>query len=150
LAQARTAAGLLRHRGIAALVASPLSRARVTAEIVAEALGVAVSFDTELHEASFGVREGKPMTEWFAEWIAGGATPEGGESFAALRARATAAINRALARPPPVLVVAHGALFRAVRAQMGLEANVRTPNATPLFCEPGSPWTLTPARQGGG
>ena len=45
----------------------------------------------------------------------------------------------------PVLVVAHGALFRALRAEMGLEPNVRTPNAMPLFCEPGAPWSLTPA-----
>jgi hypothetical protein len=31
---------------------------------------------------------------------------------------------------------------------MGLEPNIRTPNAVPLFCEPGpgeTPWTLTPA-----
>jgi hypothetical protein len=28
---------------------------------------------------------------------------------------------------------------------MGLAPNVRTPNATPLFCTPGAPWTLTPA-----
>ncbi len=145
LAQARVAAGLLRHRGIPVLVSSPLSRARVTAELVAEALGVTVAFDDGLREAAFGVQEGQPMTAWFADWIAGKSTPEGGETFAALRARASAAINRALARPAPVLVVAHGALFRAVRAEMGLEPNVRTPNATPLFCEPGAPWTLTPA-----
>lgn len=44
-----------------------------------------------------------------------------------------------------MLVVGHGALFRALRADMGLEPNVRTPNATPVFCEPGVPaWTLTP------
>jgi probable phosphoglycerate mutase len=37
-------------------------------------------------------------------------------------------------------------MFRALRAEMGLEPNVRTPNATPLWCEPGRPaWTLTPA-----
>ena len=85
------------------------------------------------------------MTEWFAEWVAGNFTPEGAETFASLRARAAAAINRALANPAPVLVVAHGALFRALRAEMGLEPNVRTANAMPLFCEPGTPWTLTPA-----
>jgi len=31
---------------------------------------------------------------------------------------------------------------------MGLEPNIRTPNAVPLFCEPGpngEPWSLTPA-----
>jgi probable phosphoglycerate mutase len=60
--------------------------------------------------------------------------------------RAVAAINRCLAQPAPVLVVAHGGLFRAIRKTMGLEANIRTPNATPYWCQPGSPaWTLTPA-----
>ena len=44
-----------------------------------------------------------------------------------------------------MLVVAHGALFRALRAEMGLEVDRRTPNALPLFCEPGTPWTLTAA-----
>jgi probable phosphoglycerate mutase len=57
-----------------------------------------------------------------------------------------AAVNRALTRPAPVLVVAHGALFRALRAEMGLEPNVRTANGVPLFCEPASPaWNLLPA-----
>jgi probable phosphoglycerate mutase len=93
----------------------------------------------------FGVREGEPMAEWFATWVDGEYTPEGAESFVALRARAVAALNRALARPAPVLVVGHGALFRATRAEMGLEPNVRTPNATPYFCEPGTPWTLLAA-----
>jgi probable phosphoglycerate mutase len=60
--------------------------------------------------------------------------------------RAKAALNRALAHPAPVLVVAHGALFRATRAEMGLEPNVRTPNGTPYWCEPGTPWTLTEAK----
>jgi probable phosphoglycerate mutase len=149
LAQAHAAAGLLRHRGIATLVSSPLSRARVTAEIVAAALGLTVEFDAGLREVSFGVNEGKPMAHWFAEWVAGRFRPEGGETFAGLRVRATAAINRALARPAPVLVVAHGGLFRALRAEMGLEVDVRTPNGVPYFCAPdfcapGAPWSITP------
>jgi probable phosphoglycerate mutase len=56
-----------------------------------------------------------------------------------------AAINRALAREAPVLVVAHGALFRALRVEMGLTPEVRTPNGVPYFCEPGAPWSLIPA-----
>ncbi len=136
LAQARAAAGLLRNRGIASIVASPLSRARVTAEIVAEALALPVAFDPDLREVSFGVQEGKAMSEWFAEWVAGRLTPEGAESFATLRRRATAGVGRALGQPPVVLVVAHGALFRALRAVMGLEPNLRTRNAVPVWCEP--------------
>ena len=53
-------------------------------------------------------------------------------------------MNAALLRPAPVLVIAHGALFRAVRAEMGLPPNVRTPNAAPLLCVPGDPWILQP------
>jgi probable phosphoglycerate mutase len=154
LAQAHAAAALLRNRGIVSLVASPLSRTRVTAEIVAAALGLAIAFDDGLREAAFGVREGQPMGGWFADWVAGSFTPEGGEGFAAFRARATEAANRALARPGPVLMVAHGGLFRALRAEMGLEVNQRTPNGVPFFCVPGipqgMPWTLTPAAPSAG
>jgi broad specificity phosphatase PhoE len=146
LAQAHAAAGLLRGRGIVSIVSSPLSRARDTADIVAAALGLGVSLQDDLREVAFGVHEGTPMGgAWFPEWVDGTSTPEGAESFVALRARAVAALTTALAHPAPVLVVAHGALFRALRAEMGLPANVRTPNALPLFCEPGTPWTLTAA-----
>lgn len=144
--QAHVAATRLRNRGITTIVASPLSRAHDTALIAAGALGLSVELDEELREVSFGVNEGQPMSEWFGEWILGNSTPDRAESFADLRARAVDAVNRALLHPAPVLVVAHGALFRALRAAMGLEPNVRTPNATPFWCEPGTPaWTLTEA-----
>jgi probable phosphoglycerate mutase len=146
LAQARAAAPLLRNRGIATIVASSLSRARVTAEIVAGVLALPVRLDDGLREVAFGVQEGQKMSNWFGEWIDGIQTPEGAETFAALRARAVAAVNRAVALPPVVLVVAHGAMFRGLRSAMGLEANVRTQNAMPLFCEPTTAgWKLIPA-----
>ncbi len=147
LAQARSAALLLRNRGIRTIVSSPLSRARVTAELVTEVLDLPVRIDAGLREVAFGVQEGQPMSDWFAGWIAGEFTPEGAESFAALRRRAVAAVNRATALPPAVLVVGHGALFRAVRAAMGRQPNMRTPNAVPYWCEPGrdgAAWELKP------
>lgn len=145
LAQAHSAAKLLRWKGIATVVASPLSRAADTARIFADLAGLDVIFDENLREVSFGAQEGQPMAEWFDDWVAGSFTPQDAESFANLRARAVAAINQALTHPAPVLVVAHGALFRALRASMGLPPNVRTPNATPYWCEPGEPcWSLTP------
>ena len=76
------------------------------------------------------------MSDWFSAWVAGRFTPEGAESFATLRNRAVRAINRAVAQPPVVLVVAHGALFRALRNAMGIEPLARTPNAVPIWCEP--------------
>jgi broad specificity phosphatase PhoE len=138
LAQARSAALLLRNRGIRAIIASPLSRARVTAEIAAAELGLPLQIDDGLREVAFGVQEGKPMSEWFQPWVDGLLTPEGAESFPALTKRAVAAINRCITRPPVVLVVAHGALFRALRGAMGHEPNVRTRNAVPVWCEPPS------------
>ena len=148
VAQARAAAQKLRNRGIATIIASPLSRARVTAEFVGEALKLPVALDPDLREVSFGVQEGQGMSGWFADWVSGAFTPEGAETFAALRRRAIAAANRATEQPPAVLVVAHGALFRSLRAAMGIEPNMRTQNAVPIFCEPPGPnatsWTLHP------
>ena len=145
LAQAHTAAAVLRNRGIRSIVSSPLSRARTTADIVSEALGRPVEVEDDLREVAFGGQEGQPMGGWFEDWIAGTFTPEGAEPFMDLRARAVLAINRALTREAPVLVVAHGALFRALRVEMGLSPDIRTPNAVPYFCEPGTPWSLAPA-----
>jgi broad specificity phosphatase PhoE len=147
LAQARKAAVRLRNRGITSIVASPLSRARVTAEIVGEALGLAVTIEPDLREVSWGVHEGKPLDEWFHGWIAGHTTPEGAESFAELRRRSISGLNRAVGQPPAVLVVAHGGVFRAIRSVMKLEISGRTRNCVPMWCEPprapGQEWSLT-------
>jgi broad specificity phosphatase PhoE len=147
LAQAREAAVRLRNRGITSIVASPLSRARVTAEIVGEALGLEVTIEPDLREVSWGVREGEPLADWFQGWIEGHTVPEGAESFDTLRRRSVAGLNRAVERPPAVLVVAHGGVFRAIRSVMRLEITGRTRNCVPMWCEPprapGQDWALT-------
>jgi broad specificity phosphatase PhoE len=147
--QAERAALALRKSGIATVVASPLMRARRTAEIVAEPLGLPIAFDPDLAEVNFGDQEGLPMGDWYDDWIAGTYTPAGGEAFQELVDRAVRAVNRALAQPAPVLVVAHGALFRALRLALGHEPNVRTPNALPLHITPpadgGTEWGISPA-----
>lgn len=136
----RAAAALAETRGtpraIASIVSSPLGRARDTAMAVAAKLGIEVEIEDDLHEVAFGVQEGQPMAGWFDDWVEGHFTPEGAESFAQLRARTVAVLDRCLARPGPVLVVAHGALWRAFRQAAGLPANVRTPNALPLWVTP--------------
>ena len=147
LAQARSAALLLRNRGIRSIISSPLGRAKVTADIAADQLGLPVQIDDGLREVAFGVQEGKPMSEWFQPWVDGLLTPAGAESFSTLTTRAVAAINRCVDQPPAVLVVAHGALFRAIRGAMGHAPNVRTRNAVPIWCEPpvdlAKPWAIT-------
>ncbi|MBI0536684.1 histidine phosphatase family protein [Roseomonas sp. KE2513] len=152
LAQAGRAAEALVGKGIRTIHSSTLGRARVTAEVVAARLNLPVTFDENLVECAFGVQEGQEMSDWFTDWVAGRSTPEGAEPFADLRERAVNAINHATAQPGPVLVVAHGALWRAFRQAAGLPANIRTPNALPLWVEPpdapGEGWRMTPAELG--
>lgn len=147
VAQARRAALALVDRDIVTIVSSPLGRALRTAEAVADALRLPVETDPDLMEVCFGVEEGKVMGDWYDDWTAGTFTPEGAETFAELGARAVRAINRATAKPGPVLVVAHGALFRALRGALGHKPNVRTPNALPIWCAPpaeGPVWDMNP------
>ena len=147
--QAERAAVTLRTSRIATIVASPLVRARRTAEIVAAPLGLPVSLDADLAEVNFGEQEGQPMGDWYDDWIAGTYTPADAETFQELVDRAVRAVTRALAQPAPALIVAHGALFRALRLALGHEPNVRTPNALPMHITPppdgGAAWGITPA-----
>ena len=136
IAQAERAAATLEGRGIDAIVASPLKRADRTARIVAARLGLPVATEPLLHEVSFGVREGEPMGDWYEHWLHGGATPGNGESFASLVARAERALGAHLAPGRLPLLVAHGALFRAVRAVLGQPIDVRLPNGVPFGCTP--------------
>lgn len=134
--QARKAAQLLANRGIVSIVCSPMLRTRETAAIVNEVLGLPVIYEPAIREVIFGGMEGKPLSPWFQSWMDGSFTPDGAESFSELTARIDAALQRILALPGPVLVVAHGGVFRAVRRLMGISRNGLTPNGQPLFCEP--------------
>lgn len=139
IGQALDAAG---KGGIVRIVSSPLERALRTATIVRDALAarglptLPLSIEPDLAEVSFGEQEGQPISDWYDDWIAGHYTPPQAESFAVLRARAVGAINRATESEGCPLVVAHGALFRALRAAMDLPANVRLANAVPLSAAP--------------
>jgi probable phosphoglycerate mutase len=123
---------------ITRIVCSPLERAHRTAQIVRDELvayglpQLPLSVDEDLAEVCFGEQEGQPIADWYDDWIAEQYTPPGAEPFAELKSRAARALNRATAADGLPLVVAHGALFRALRAVMALPANVRLPNAIPL------------------
>ncbi|MGW2520828.1 bifunctional RNase H/acid phosphatase [Streptomyces sp. NPDC001617] len=114
----RAGAALARRGTIQAIVASPLTRTRETAGIVARHLGLEVSVDDGIRETDFGawegltfgeVRERYPddMTAWLAD-------PEarpsgGGESFAATATRIAAARDKLVAAYAgrTVLLVSH-------------------------------------------
>ncbi|GBR50659.1 phosphoglycerate mutase [Neokomagataea thailandica NBRC 106555] len=119
------------------IVASPLSRALTTAQYAQKAIferhGITIPLNTDVgfKEVCFGILEGKEMGNWYEPWIYEGYKPEGAEGFSELTERSITATNRAFNGGTP-LIVAHGALYRGLRAGMGLDINVRIPNATPM------------------
>jgi probable phosphoglycerate mutase len=116
-AQALAVAGRLAAAGIAAVVSSPLRRARSTADAIAAATGTAVAADDGLVETDFGrwdgltfaeVREGWPAEH--AAWLAdSAAAPPGGESINQVARRVRKVRDRLLAAYPgrTVAVVSH-------------------------------------------
>ncbi|MCQ8241729.1 histidine phosphatase family protein [Acetobacteraceae bacterium KSS12] len=146
---ARAAAMLARHWNehgrITRIVSSPLGRALRTAELVRDALrdsdgvDLPITTDIALQEVCFGVQEGEPMGDWYDSWIANDYVPQGAEPFPELVARAVGAVNKATEGDGLPMIVCHGAMFRALRKAMGLPANVRLPNAVPLWLRPGEP-----------
>ncbi|WP_200260214.1 bifunctional RNase H/acid phosphatase [Streptomyces sp. HSG2] len=113
-----TAAALARRGTIETVVSSPLARARETAAVVADRLGLAMTVDDGLRETDFGAWEGLTFAEVgerhpddLAAWLA---SPEvaptgGGESFAETAIRVAATRDRLVEahRGRTVLLVSH-------------------------------------------
>jgi len=106
--------------------ASDLARARETAEIVAERLGLDVHVDERLRERGFGAWEGKTRAEIEAEfadaharWLAGeGPGADDAEAFETFGARVNDFLQDVLRRHPDetVLIVSHGGAIRVIHA----------------------------------
>ncbi|TPW72318.1 histidine phosphatase family protein [Schumannella sp. 10F1B-5-1] len=113
--QAQDAVAVLRDAGVAwsVVVSSPLARARVTAEIVAEELGVPLggTYD-ELIERDYGVLEG--VTESEVERLWPGKSEPSVETLDSVVERGHRALARIGADHPgqDVIVVCHGTIIR--------------------------------------
>ncbi|GIH26783.1 bifunctional RNase H/acid phosphatase [Acrocarpospora phusangensis] len=119
MAQAEAAAGRLAREPyrIDAIVSSPLTRARQTAEAVGARVGLPVRVDKGLREADFGAWEGHTFAEiqerWpgeLAAWLADPSVPPpGGESFTDAGRRVERARDRILTdhQGETVLLVSH-------------------------------------------
>ncbi|MEU5979485.1 bifunctional RNase H/acid phosphatase [Streptomyces sp. NPDC047315] len=119
LRQAEAVAAALAARGtIQEVVTSPLRRCRQTAGAVADRLGLDVRVEEDLRETDFGAWEGLTFAEVqerypddLTSWLSSTKTAPtgGGESFATVARRVTAARDRLLAGSSgrTVLVVSH-------------------------------------------
>lgn len=126
--QAEVLAAAAVRANVAAIVTSPLRRARETAEIVGDAVGVAPTLDARLMESSRGTWEGRLVDdiareepELWAAWQRPAASFRfpGGESLGEHRARVREALLDVFQARRPALVVSHGGTVRCALMAMG-------------------------------
>lgn len=119
---ARELASHLARLEVDAVYSSPRVRARETAEPVAAAACVPLAIDDGLRELDFGEFEGRRYDEiavaepeLYRAWMATPAAVRfpGGESFADLKLRAVAALERIRGAHAAAVVVTHGGVLRA-------------------------------------
>ena len=138
--QALDAAEALKAHKIERIVASPLSRARDTAEAAGAALSLPVAFDDELMEFNAGEWQGQPRGENIRAYFMREADPPGGETFQEFADRAWGAIRRAAALGPNTLIVCHGGLWYAMQEYIRMDPPLwPMPNALPIRVSPTDP-----------
>ena len=110
---------------VTAIYSSPLDRARETAAPIARERGLSVRIDRDLLEIDVGRWAGKSLgslrrrSEWkTVQRYPSGFRFPGGESFAEMQGRITAAVARLVARHPggTLVLVSHGDPIKAVVA----------------------------------
>ncbi len=126
--QAAALGAALRGRRLVHVYASPMERARETAEAVVAELGVPLTLMDELRELCLGDWEGRTVDEiralpgdlysrWVRDPVVG--CPPGGEALADVQCRVLGAVDAIAAAHPDgdeVLVVAHGGVISAYLA----------------------------------
>lgn len=120
-----------------ALYASTLPRARMTAELIAAALGLPITWDEELHELRPGesdgmrIEEARERFEGFRRFLLEPFTPiaPGAESWGSFQMRASAALERLIQRHQgqTIVLVTHGGVIEvSFLYLLGLGPQART------------------------
>jgi broad specificity phosphatase PhoE len=127
LAQAGRVALALSKRPIAALISSPVRRARETADVLAARLDLPVQTEPDFAEiefagwtgASFESLEQQPAWRAWNRFRSTAAVP-GGETMLAVQARALAGVRRLAGSWPDgeLVVVSHGDIIKAILAHV--------------------------------
>ena len=147
--QAREAAGRL--AGVDALWASDLQRARRTAELIADGLGLGVHLDARLRERHAGPWQGLVRDEIEAGWpgfLEAGHRPPDYEPDDELVGRALAALDDLAAahEGQHVVVVTHGGVVRALERRLGDGDTALLSNLSGrTLVRDGDGWILGPA-----
>ena len=155
--QARAAARLLQDQGVSKIVASDLLRARETARVVAEALGMDFTTDARLRETHLGQWQGRTSAEVDTEYPGARAiwrhdptwAPPQGESRVDVAERARPVVDELMADfggwdQGPVLIVAHGGAISALtchllgldHAQYGILSGLKNTHWSQLTARP--------------
>ena len=150
--QARLAASSLNREDWDVIIASPLSRAKDTADIVALELGMNVVVVPELIERSFGVAEGLDHASW-RKLYESHEVIEGLESLEDLRTR-TVQLLDLIANEysgQRVLAVSHGAFIRKVlnivtNGELPREGERLSNASLNRFMHADGSWTITDYR----
>ncbi|MDO5031078.1 histidine phosphatase family protein [Corynebacterium sp.] len=133
--QARAAASLLAEKNITAIVSSDLQRARETARVIGEALGMTPLVDARLRETNLGLWQGMTSAEVDAQHPGARAiwrhdptwAPPQGESRVEVAQRSRPVVDELMRTHDawdegPVLIVGHGGAISALTCHLlGLE-----------------------------
>lgn len=131
--QAVKAGEILSCEPIQKIVASPLSRAKHTAEAVAAHHDLEIGFDDGLKECHLGDLQGQPHGEWLYDYWTGEFDPPNGETYREFAERTWKTMGEIVSQGPDILIVAHGGLWRAALSHIRAEPELPVmPNAMPL------------------
>ena len=153
--QARLAGRRLQGLGIKRVATSSLGRAKHSAHIIAEVLGLAdVTEYISLIERGWGEIEGRDNSRMFAQeeleqtpsWD-GVSAIKGIETKSDLLKRVMVSMAEVLAGVAPVLIIGHGRYFQALCEVLHTAPIRQLENGVPMFCAP-SPltggWKISP------
>jgi probable phosphoglycerate mutase len=122
--QARRLAERLARLGVQQILASDLTRARETAQAIADRTGLAIELSPLLQERNFGELRGRPYASLESDPFAADFAPPAGETWAEFHERAAQAFRLIEARSRAcfgnLVVVTHGLMCRALVARHAL------------------------------
>lgn len=135
--QAEKVALALRDKNIKIIIASPLLRAKQTAEIINKELNVSIIYHDGLKEGDWGIKSGENIKNPSKNkeiWLNGGEI-DGVESLYSFQLRIHNTIKEIVNKYDDVLIVGHGRYFRNLTILLNEKA-INGKNALPYYFRP--------------